>query len=188
MKNIMALLVIVIVSLMSYAVADTPRHFSYAPTVASCYTKWAYEYGLADMDLEYYYSDEVDEYNKKMLFIDDLVIVYDNANLYTDAVLLYYYGIGADANEVSNCLTKASCLYCAIEYGDPWKSGIDIPHAKEDAGNFISDLAKTMVTYHDELMNGNAVIAHTSWDYGHSNCIYYLSYLQDDKQWVIYVQ
>jgi len=188
MKKTIALFVIVILSLTSYSVADTPKHFTYAPIVAGNYIKWAYEYGLMDIDMEYYYSDEVDEYNRKMLLVDDLVIVYDNANLDTDAVLLYYYGMDAEANEVENCLIKASCLYCAIEYGDPWKSGIDITLAKHDAGNFINDLAKVMVANHAELMRGEAVIAHTSWEYGHSNCIYYLSYLQEENQWVILAQ
>ena len=189
MKKLFAVVLTIAISLLMSAYADNGElHQLFAPMLATDYVKWENEFGVNDIDLNYTYSDEPDENNQKMLTVDDIAIFYDNAEMCSSAVLLFYFEYDTRAVDIVEQWKKAASMFCAIEYGDPWVDGTDITIARDSADKFITELNDIMRSKQDELMDGEYVVFHTSIGRGHANCVYYLSYNTEYSDWIIYVQ
>ncbi len=182
MRKITALIIFIIVFVLSLTMAESTR-FGYAPMLATNYVKWADEFRVADISMDYYYSSDTDENNGKTLFVDDIAIVYDNSTLYANYAALFYMSEDSDALAMVNQWKRASSFYCCLQYGDPLQSGVDIAKAKQEADSFITDLNNTMRNSYNDLHNGTPVLF-----YSGKNVDYYISHIIDEGQWMIFAQ
>lgn len=182
MRKITTLMLIITVFLFSFSLAESTR-FGYAPMLATNYVKWADEFRVADISMDYYYSSDTDENNEKTLFVDDIAIVYDNSTLYANYAALFYMSKNSDALAMVDQWKRASSFYCCLQYGDPLQSGVDIAKAKQEADSFITDLNNTMRDSYDDLRNGRPILFFTG-----KNADFYISYIIDEGQWMIFAQ
>ena len=150
--------------------------------IATNYVKWAEIYRISNFDMEPHYSPNSTGKNERVLIIDDLGIIYSNADLQAHGVSLYYIKPSTSATEMVDQWKRASSLFCALIHGDPWKYSDDtLETIKTEAESILNELNKTMSDFHDILLNGGKMSFHQS-----QNLYFYLFYY--DGQWMISAQ
>lgn len=182
MKKFFVILLVCLFSISSCSIAESASDgvFGYAPTVATNYIKWANEFAVSDLDLEYYYEPEVDELGQKTLYIDDLGIVYDNSNLLANMVVLFYMNHDTDALGMVNQWKRVSSLFCALQYGDPQQSDVDFEQAKQEADKYLTKMNDVMKEKNEDLHNGKPALFYVG-----NAILHQIAYIADAGQWVI---
>lgn len=166
---------------MAEPVNSEPLTLRFGPEVAASYMQWLLEYNVNDMMMNYYYSD-VNEDNEKTLFVDDLAIQYNNGSLQSVCAYLFYMDNDTDSLAMVNQWKRASAYFAAIEYGSPSNIDInDMQAIKGYADGFLTGLNNVMRDKYDNLLNGTPYIFFKG-----ASTNYYLAYMKDDSQWLLF--
>ena len=167
----------------SYANAsvESIEKSKYAVDISASYILWADIFGLEDVRTDFYITPEADENNHKIIYEDDIAIEYDNQTLYATKCTLFYIWNKDSASDMTKLWKKAVCFYCAIEYGSPLSQNVDKDQSMENADKYFENMNEVMFHRSDEFYNGRMWIPfHTG-----KQAMYYLGYLEDEKQWLI---
>lgn len=176
MKRFIVGTLISIILLLSY-VASAERS---SLGIATCYIKWLNVYNVSISSVPYF-TPEVDENNNKTLFIDDLAVSYNNSTFVSDRITLFYIDNETMAKEIIDKWTRASAFFGALEYGDPESLSVkEIINARHEISEILSEMNKAMFDF-GRIKENHTIPFHK----GKDSRLYYLTYLQNDQQWII---
>lgn len=184
MKKILILWIALLLLLSSSAYAasnEGTQQLGFAATIAGNYIKWADIYHIPDINMEYYYSPDATEDNLKTLFVDELGIIYNNADLEATWVSLFYFSDKTSSSYMANQWKRASALIGAIVFGDPWEySSGKMSSVTSEIDEIMFNLIKTQRDFQNTLMDGGTISFYLG-----DRVNMYLQYIKDDKQFLI---
>lgn len=144
-------------------VVEGNEPFDIFATIGASYLVWADLFGVPNVDTEPTYSAMQNNPDEKIMYLDDLAIVYDENTFDTIWVALFYIDDTVPETEMNGQVLRLASLYAAVEKGNPSNySEDDINETQEAAKDFHAALTKVLNEKEESLMAGDVIPFYSS--------------------------
>ena len=156
MKKLLLILVAILVYFCIAPSACFAASLDFAPMYIGSYYYWSSTFGSVSVSTESNISDLDENTNTRLMYNDDLYVMYDNATLYANGIYWHYAG---DPDNSIEWKARLLGFFATMEYGAPIKrTEQEIDDARLAAYPVYKDYITAINDREEDILSGEMVL------------------------------